>query len=96
MDKLSEIWQNIKDRLSNPFISSFFLSWVLFKWREPIGLLMYNGEQIEREGYDSFFQFIERNVVGNEALIFPLIAAFVYTLTMPVLRQVIDLSSDVY
>jgi hypothetical protein len=91
MEKLSEIWQHIRDRLSNPFIFSFLVSWLVFNWKVIIGLFWYDAHLIEQEGYTSYFDFIDKNVYRSNSLENPLVFALGYTVGLPILKQAIDL-----
>ncbi|WP_291097878.1 MULTISPECIES: hypothetical protein [unclassified Flavobacterium] len=87
MDKVSNILNNIKDRLSNPLIFSFLLSWLIFNWEITVALVWYDKSQINAEGCKSIFEFIQYKLDNRcGSFFFPFIIAIIYTLGFPYLK----------
>lgn len=97
MDKVSNILNNIKDRLSNPLIFSFLLSWLIFNWEITVALVWYDKSQINAEGCKSIFEFIENEWSQNGKIKEPFLVAICYTLLLPIIKNLIRLfNSFVY
>lgn len=79
LDKISDVLTNIKDRLSNTFIFSFMVSWLLLNWKITIALLWYDTQQIEKAGYASLFQLIENHGNICNSVLYPACLALLYT-----------------
>jgi hypothetical protein len=94
MDKISEILDDIKLRLSSPFIFSFIISWCIWNWRIPLGLIWYDSTELEQHGSLSVFEFIKTHARGHKAFLWPFLSALAYTLVFPWLNTVIKWYSD--
>lgn len=46
MDKISEILNSVKERVSNPLIFSFLASWLVYNWKIPVALIWFDEKQI--------------------------------------------------
>lgn len=90
MDKVSEILSNIKDRLANPFIFSFVVSWFIYNWRIPIALIWFDEKQISANGCSSIFEFIQDDWRNNGYFWWPLIWAFLYTFGFPLFKNLVS------
>lgn len=92
MENIKEILNNIKDRLSNPLIFSFLLSWLIYNWEITVALVWYDKSQISAEGCKSIFEFIQYKLDNRYGSTFlPVIIAFIYTLGFPYLKYVINI-----
>lgn len=95
-EKLKDIYENIKDRLSNPLIFSFIVSWLVYNWEITVALLWYDKDQIKAEGYKSIFEFIQYQLNSKcFSFIIPLILALVYTFIMPYIKEFVDFTNKV-
>lgn len=96
-NKLGKAFDSIIDplhqRISNPFIASFLISWVIFNWK-TIVFLIFSSQSIENK-----FEFISHSFYGNEwygtknillYFIFPLVISFLYLLLLPRLENIFD------
>src|SRR5258706_6621972 len=88
MEKATEILNSIKERLSNPFIFSFILSWLLYNWQIPIALTWYNAQNINATGYGSIFDLIANQVQKDGSFRNPFIISIIITLAVPIFRIV--------
>jgi len=79
MNKFSEIFENLKERLNNPFFLAFIISWIFWNWEVSVALIWYDPVQIEKEGYKSLFAFIRYNTSTCKSIIAPILSAFLYT-----------------
>ena len=87
MDKVSDILTNVKERLSNPLIFSFVLAWLVYNWKIPVALLWFDKKQISDSGYNNILEFIEAEWRSNGDLWRPLGIALIYTVFLPVVKN---------
>ena len=87
MEKVLEVCNNIKDRLSNPFVFSFICSWLVYNWRIPVALFWFDEKQISANGCSSIFEFIEDDWKRNGSIGWPLVFAFVYSFGIPYVKN---------
>ncbi len=90
MDKISDFFKELKDRASNPFISSFIISWIIFNWKIVVGLLFYKIPELKADHYASYFDLISKNTVLTQNILYPLISSFLYTFLFPIFRNIIS------
>ena len=75
----------INDRLKNPFIAAFFLSWILINWK-IILLLLFSDTNIENK-----IKTVEENYASiNNNFWFPLLFAIFYVNALPYLMWLMD------
>lgn len=89
MEKLSGVWDNVKERLNNPLIFSFIISWVFFNWQIPVALLWYDSPGNTEDNL-SLIDFIEQNLSTANSFWYPLAFAITYTLSIPILKNLIS------
>lgn len=89
MEKISDFFKELKERLSNPFIYSFLISWLIFNWKIPIALIFYKSEDLAKDGYKSFISLIADQIHLQKSFIYPILAALVYTFAFPFFRNTI-------
>ena len=90
MDKISEIINNIKDRLANPLIFSFLISFLIFNWEISISLFWYDKSQFEAEGCRSIFEFIAFKWYEKGSVLFPFLFSIGYTFLFPMVKNIIQ------
>ena len=86
-EKVKDFFENIKDRVSNPLIFSFVLTWLVYNWKITISLIWYDKSQITAEGCKSIFEFIDDEWNRNGSLKEPIIIAFLYTILLPIFKN---------
>lgn len=89
MEKITDFFKEIQNRLTNPLISSFIIAWLITNWRIPIGLLAYSNSDLDDDGYTSYFDLISTESSWSHFLVIPLISAVSYTLIFPIIRTLI-------
>lgn len=89
MDTIKDVFNSIKERFSNPLIFSFVCFWLGFNWQIPVALIWYDKSQIESAGFDTLFDFIENQLGKKDSLSEPIFLAFVYTLFIPIINNLI-------
>ncbi len=89
MDRLKEILNNIKDRLTNPLIFSFICSWVVINWKIIVALFWYDTDQVEKAGFKTIFDFVSYSINKQNSFIYPLLIALGYTILMPIVKNLI-------
>lgn len=92
INKISDVFKDVKDRLSSPLFFSFLLSWIITNWRITVALLWYDPAQIENEKYRSVFDFIQKNTYSYTSFWFwwPLVFAILFTGINPVVRNFVS------
>lgn len=91
MDKISEILNSVKERVSNPLIFSFLVSWLVYNWKIPVALIWFDEKQISANGCNSIFEFIENENKSNYNFWIPFGFAILYTFGFPIIKGVIKL-----
>jgi hypothetical protein len=82
---ISNLFKVSNERLKNPLIFSFLLSWIAFNWRPVFTLLLSDKKIEDRISYISEnFNEIQYN------LFYPLIFSFGYVLLLPYLTWLIE------
>jgi len=54
MDKVSDLFKELKDRINNPLVISFVVSWVFLNWRIFVGLFFYKSNELDVDKYKSY------------------------------------------
>ncbi|HEY5824423.1 MAG TPA: hypothetical protein VIT44_08665 [Cyclobacteriaceae bacterium] len=83
MERLSDVVNNVKERVTNPFIVSFLLSWLVVNWKITVALFWWDTQQIVDSGNLTIFQFIAREASRSESYLHPLYSALIYTVCSP-------------
>lgn len=83
MDTLKDFISDIKERISNPFISSFIIAWIFRNYPIIITLIFYKQSDLNRDHYTSYIDVIQKNYSENHMLWFPLVVAITYTFVIP-------------
>lgn len=91
MEKISDILDNIKERLTNPLLFSFILSWIFVNWEISVALLWYDPEQLERVHHSSIFTFIQSKLNWYSCIFWPFVFALLYTFLMPIIKNIINM-----
>lgn len=89
MEKLNQVFSSIKDRLSNPLVFSFCLSWLAFNWRIVVALIFYDSAHNIEDG-QSLIPYIFSNTYYGRSFIYPFLVALGYTFGMPFMLSVIS------
>jgi hypothetical protein len=83
METFKDFFSDLKDRISNPFISSFVISWLIINYPITIGLLFYDQEQLIVDSYTSYLDLIARNKGLVNMIFYPSGFALFYTFLFP-------------
>jgi len=83
---IKDLFKPISQRLSTPLFSSFIISWLIVNWRVIIGLIFFNKEDLQKEGYTSFIKFIEFYISQPGSLLWPIFGSIFYTFFFPFVR----------
>lgn len=89
-NSLSNIFKDLKGRISSPFFFSFLLSWLVFNWQIIIALLFYKHNEVLLDGYSSYINLIKENSYHGNSFWYPLLAALSYTLIYPIIKNGFD------
>ena len=93
-EKVKDVYENIKDRLSNPLIFSFIVSWLVYNWEITVALLWYDKSQFHAEGCKSIFEFIQDKLNAKWlSTALPVGLAFLYTFGMPYFKELVDFAN---
>lgn len=82
---LNTIFATSKERVSNPIIGTFIISWIAFNWK-PIIFIIISDQKIEEK-----IAYIDLNFsnIGN-ILVFPLLAVILYVLVVPYINLLFE------
>lgn len=87
MDKVSDFFKELKERLSNPLIYSYIISWLIINWQIPISLFFYSQKELKEDGFISYIDLISKKYSAWSFIIYPLILALLYTFLFPFIRN---------
>lgn len=88
-ETVKEIFEDLKDRSTNPFITSFILSWLIYNWKIAIGLIFYSQAEMSKTVYKTFFGLIDMQMSSDRMLIYPILWALTYTFILSAGKQLI-------
>lgn len=88
MDRINQVWDSIKERLSSPFFFSFLISWAIVNWRIVISLF-WNDPRANSRGHYSLIEYIESNTDYFSGIILPVLFAGIYTFIGPFIKSLI-------
>jgi hypothetical protein len=88
MSNKDNVIEEIKDRISNPIIFAFLLSWLIWNWEIPIGLLWYNSDTIINTGSPDILSYIKDRVDFRRMVCSPLISAVFYVVAVPWVKNI--------
>ncbi len=77
------IFDDIKERVANPFISSFMISWIFWNWRIFIGLIF-----LQRSDLPSgltWIDFVSSELDFYRSLLWPIVSALAYCGLFPLI-----------
>lgn len=86
-EKIKDVYENIKDRLSNPLLFSFLCSWLVLNWKIPVALVWYDKTQFISNKNHNIFDFIENYWKEEGAIFWPIFIAIIYTLVIPFIKN---------
>jgi hypothetical protein len=89
VDKITDFFKDIKERVSNPLISSFILSWCFFNWQIPLTLIFYKQEELKLDNFKSFSDVIIKSTSLWSTFIGPLLISLFYVFLFPYFRNLI-------
>jgi uncharacterized protein YdcH (DUF465 family) len=89
METLKDFFSDLKERISNPFISSFMIAWIIFNYTILIALLFYKQTELKTDGYTSYLNLIHRSYNMWRMVWYPLIVAAIYTFIVPFFKSLI-------
>jgi len=87
MEKLKDIFEELKNRTTSPFLVSFGISFLLYNWKIPIGLFT-DIEILKTDGYTSYIDLIQKNIAKNNSIETPIYYAIGYTLLYPFIKLI--------
>lgn len=82
MERFSSLIDNVKERLTNPFVFSYVVSWLTINWRITIGLIWFDDFQLRSTGNFNYKDYIINHVV-DWSWLYAAVAAGVYTFGVP-------------
>ncbi|MGN6439080.1 MAG: hypothetical protein ACTHMM_21230 [Agriterribacter sp.] len=91
MEKIQDFFKQAGERLRNPFLFSFLISWLVANYKIVIGLCFYSMDKLKVDGYASYLDLIEKESNWCRGLVYPLIGASIYTFGFPYFRRFIVL-----
>jgi hypothetical protein len=91
MEPFKEFLSDLKDRASNPLVSSFVIAWLLFNWSIPVALFFYSTADLKSDGYSSYIQLIKGNYSNYKMLVYPALISLFYTFLFPYIKARVKL-----
>ncbi|MBN8567395.1 MAG: hypothetical protein J0M25_11755 [Flavobacteriales bacterium] len=89
-EKIKDIFNNIKERLSNPFLFSFLIAFLFYNWEITLSIFYNDYNQIKAEGFKSIFEFVRNRWDNNGKLFMPFLIALLYTFVFPIFRNLVN------
>jgi hypothetical protein len=86
MEKISDFFSELKERLSNPLVLSFLISWCVWNYKIVIGIAFYKLSELKLDGYHSYLDLIRRESNLQHFFWFPLTFAICYTIFFPLIK----------
>lgn len=90
MDKITDLFQGLKERLNNPLIGSFIIAWLIINWQVPIGIIFYGNETLAIDGFKSKIDLIQKTYSPWYCIWLPLFSAITYILLIPVFKNLMQ------
>lgn len=90
MDAFKDLFQETKDRVRNPFFSSFAIAWLFFNWHITVALLFFDNEVLKRSGYRTYNDLIDSKQDNFKMLLYPFLSACFYVFAFPYIRNFIN------
>lgn len=87
MEKLKDVFEELKNRTTSPFLVSFLISFLIYNWKIPVGLLS-SIETLKIDGFTSYIDLIEKTISRNNSIEYPIYYAIGYTLLYPFIKLV--------
>lgn len=83
MERLSDIINSIKERITNPFVFSFILSWLVYNWQVSVAFLWNDHDRF------NLIEFVNTTATGWKCWVYPFGAALFYTFAAPAAMNII-------
>lgn len=90
MNKVEEIYENIKERLTSPLIFSYVVAWIVINWKVVVALVWWDPKQFADGNIRTIFDFIEVNTTWKNSVEMPLRYAIIYTVGYPLIKVLIS------
>lgn len=91
MESVKDVLNSFKERLTNPFLGAFVISWLVFNYDIIITLLVYDETIWQTNGQKTVLDFIQSRLCIEKSLWYPLASAFGYVLLFPVLKNLVNI-----
>ncbi len=89
METFKDFFEELKSRLSNPFLSSFIIAWLICNWQIPLALIFYTQDELKTDGYSSYINVVQSHLRWFSTLALPFIVTVIYTFGFPYLKAFI-------
>ncbi|MCX3264801.1 hypothetical protein [Pedobacter agri] len=93
MDDFKDFFKDLRDRVSNPFFTSFIISWLLTNWPITIAIIFYDDADVKSDGFRSLYQLIKFYATPMTVFVEPFFWAIVVTYSFPYVKSIIKLHS---
>jgi hypothetical protein len=84
---VGNVYDDLKERISNPFLFSYAVAFFFTNWRVWVGLLFFDRERLNSKGFDNHLEYIEGVVNAWTLYVVPATAAILYCFAYPFLRN---------
>lgn len=88
MERIQQAFDNLKERLNNPLVFSFVISWIFLNWKVTVALLWHNSSN-DDNSHIKLINFIVENTSVLNSIVIPLGYAILYTFLSPIIKNLI-------
>jgi uncharacterized membrane protein len=82
MERIQQAFDNLKERLNNPLVFSFIISWIFLNWKVTVALLWHDSSN-DDNSHIKLINFIVENTSIYNSIVLPLGYAILYTFLSP-------------
>lgn len=91
MDDFKDFFKDLRDRVSNPFVVSFIISWLFANWPITVALIFYDDAEVKSDGFRSLYHLIAYYATFMSIVIEPVLSAIIFTFCFPYIKSWIKL-----
>ena len=86
---IGNVYDDLKERISNPLITSFLISFFFCNWKVWVCLFFESEHTVKAKGFDGYVEYLNCLLSIWSSLIFPLLIAVGYVFVFPYIRNCI-------
>jgi hypothetical protein len=89
MERISQVLDNLKDRLSSPLVFSFIASWLVINWEITVSLVWYD-PPVNAKGHNYLIESIRSHLNFCDSFVWPALFALAYTILAPLAKLLVS------